>query len=252
MTEEPNSLPKTSPDDWIYSTRTMHSARFWSPFDPGFAQALKTLDGYVQSGSKVLEIGCAPGKMLAWAAIKKKAKISGIDYSHSGISAAKSYMKMLGICADLRKENIFETTFKHDAFDVVYSVGVIEHFDNPAKILQAHLNLAKPGGFVVMFMPNYGGFWGKVQKWLDPQNLAIHNVDMMNLGAMKNLMCRLKCEIVCIGYRGSFSTSILSIEKLVHPKLAGLIHKTLNAFSTFLPIPIGSLAPQIVTVVRKI
>lgn len=249
--DESISLPKTTPDDWVYSTDSMPSTRFWSPFDPGFQQVLKTLDRYVGANTKVLEIGFAPGKILAWAAIRKKAMISGVDYSKSGVAAASKFMKSISVAADLRNENVFETTFTKNSFDVVYSVGVIEHFDHPVAILQSHLDMARTGGVVVMFMPNYGGFWGKIQKRLDPDNLAIHNVDMMSIEAMNGFMQNMDCEIVEIGYSGAFSTSILSLEKALPSRLANYVHKGLNAISTFLPLPIGRLSPQIVTIVRK-
>lgn len=249
--DEDSSLPKTTPTDWVYSTATMPTARFWTPFDPGFGQVLKTLSEYIGSGTKTIEVGFAPGKVLAWAALKRKAKVSGVDYSTSGVTAARQFMQSLGIDADLRNENVFENSFDKDAFDVVYSVGVIEHFDNPEHIVQAHLDLARPGGIVVMFIPNYGGIWGRLQRRIDPANLEIHNIDMMNIPAMTRLMQARRCEILKIGYVGSFSASILVFDKVLPPRLCNYLSKFVNLISTFLPVPIGRLSPQIVTVVRK-
>lgn len=40
-----------------------------------------------------------------------------------------------------------------DQFDLVYSVGLIEHFPDKADILGAHIRLAKPGGLVLLYVP---------------------------------------------------------------------------------------------------
>lgn len=250
-TDDPSSLPKTTSNDWVYSTEAMPSARFWTPFDPGFGKVLSTLSKYIIADTNVLEIGFAPGKMLAWAACRKKAVISGVDYSKSGVEIAKRYMKALGLHCDLRHENVFQTTFEKNTFDVVYSVGVIEHFDHPKVIVQTHLDLAKIGGIVVMFVPNYGGLWGKIQKRLDPENLDIHNTSIMTTEKMTELMKTLNCEIIDVSYAGSFSSSILSLDRAMRPSMANFVHKLLNTVSTFLPFPIGRLAPQIVAVIKK-
>jgi len=38
-------------------------------------------------------------------------------------------------------------------FDLVYSVGLLEHFPDKADILDAHVRLAKPGGLVLIYVP---------------------------------------------------------------------------------------------------
>jgi SAM-dependent methyltransferase len=40
-----------------------------------------------------------------------------------------------------------------DAFDLVYSVGLLEHFPDKRKILDAHIALTRPGGLVLIYVP---------------------------------------------------------------------------------------------------
>ena len=40
-----------------------------------------------------------------------------------------------------------------DRFDLVYSVGLIEHFPDKSDILGAHVRLARPGGLVLLYVP---------------------------------------------------------------------------------------------------
>ncbi len=40
-----------------------------------------------------------------------------------------------------------------ETFDLVYSVGLIEHFPDKTDIVEAHVSLAKPGGLVLFHVP---------------------------------------------------------------------------------------------------
>jgi 2-polyprenyl-3-methyl-5-hydroxy-6-metoxy-1,4-benzoquinol methylase len=53
------------------------------------------------------------------------------------------------------------------SFDVVYSVGLVEHFDEPAGVIEQHVRFARPRGITVVSIPGYG-----VQRYFDPDNLA--------------------------------------------------------------------------------
>jgi 2-polyprenyl-3-methyl-5-hydroxy-6-metoxy-1,4-benzoquinol methylase len=42
----------------------------------------------------------------------------------------------------------------------VISFGFIEHFDNPENVIQKHLDLLKPGGILIVGVPNFTGIHG--------------------------------------------------------------------------------------------
>ena len=54
-----------------------------------------------------------------------------------------------------------------DRFDVVYSGGLIEHFENTADAVSACAQFAKPGGLIITTIPNMTGAIGSLQKKLD-------------------------------------------------------------------------------------
>lgn len=178
---------KTSPADWVRPDDKLPSDRFWSPFDPSFTDIGALLRRHVQPGSSLLEIGFVPGKYLAFAALKLGASVSGVDYCPSGVATTRRYFDRLGVTADLRLEDAFFTTFEPDSFDCVFSAGLIEHFDDPRPIVAKHVELARPGGKVIVLIPNYGGIWGRLQGWLEPENLAIHNLTIMFPAALARL-----------------------------------------------------------------
>ena len=148
---------------------------------------MSLLRSVVRPGMKFLEIGCAPGKMLSWVAAALGAEVSGLDYSGPGVRVARRLFRELGLAADIRNEDVFSTTFAAGSFDVVYSAGVIEHFEDPSEIVRIHAKLLKPGGVALITIPNLAGFYGR---WASKENLAIHNLDIMTPEALRRLAPR--------------------------------------------------------------
>lgn len=64
-------------------------------------------------------------------------------------------------------------------YDVVLSGGLIEHFSDPAEALERHHRWVAPGGTIVVTVPNFRGLNGEVQRRFNPENLALHNQDVM-------------------------------------------------------------------------
>jgi 2-polyprenyl-3-methyl-5-hydroxy-6-metoxy-1,4-benzoquinol methylase len=145
---------------------------------------MSLLRSAVRSGMKYLEIGCAPGKMLSWVAAVLGAEVSGLDYSEPGVHVARKLFGELGLRADIRNEDVFATTFADASFDVVYSGGVIEHFEDPAPLVRLHARLLKPGGLAVITVPNLAGWYGRLAS---PETLAIHNLNIMTPEALRKL-----------------------------------------------------------------
>ena len=79
---------------------------------------------------KVLDFGCGTG-FFAYKAAKKGANILGVDFSKEAINIAqKKYSN-----PNLRYEHI-DVNKINDKFDVIVSIGTLEHMDNPLQILK--------------------------------------------------------------------------------------------------------------------
>jgi 2-polyprenyl-3-methyl-5-hydroxy-6-metoxy-1,4-benzoquinol methylase len=142
---------------------------------------------YIQPNAKVLEVGCAPGRQLAWVAKHLQAKVAGLDFVPEGIDIARQLFDSLGMAVDLRCEDIFSSTFTDSQFDVVYSAGFIEHFGDPGPMVRRHVELVKPGGVALITIPNYTGVYKRIQHYFDPGSLKIHNLDIMSCKALAGL-----------------------------------------------------------------
>jgi 2-polyprenyl-3-methyl-5-hydroxy-6-metoxy-1,4-benzoquinol methylase len=111
---------------------------------------------FLEKGNKkVLEIGCAKAKKLIYFAKEFDYEVYGVDYSEKGVKIAKENLRIAGVKGTILCEDIFQTTFEKESFDIVYSMGLIEHFENPSRIIDAHIKLLKRGGTLIITIPNF-------------------------------------------------------------------------------------------------
>jgi SAM-dependent methyltransferase len=73
-------------------------------------------------------------------------------------------------------------------YDVVLSGGLVEHFADPADALERHTRWVSPGGVVIVTVPNFRGLNGEVQRRLNPENLELHNRDVMVPGTLADAL----------------------------------------------------------------
>lgn len=205
----------------------------------------------IKPGMRVLEIGFAPGKMLAWVAKILQAKVAGIDYSDRGFSMARRLFDVLHIDADLRHEDVFAATFDPGSFDVVYSNGVIEHFDDPTEMVRRHVVLLKPGGFALIAIPNYGGIYGRLQGFFDPGNLKIHNLDIMNPEALDRLAPLDLVSQVRTYPTGRISPWLINFDKRWPRLLALALSHMVNLAGLMQPLDWSPLCPMLMLELRR-
>ena len=131
---------------WRYGEITKYMA-VHKKFDQLFKKFLGKGD------RRILEIGCGGGKQLVYFNKEFGYKPYGIDYSEEGCRMARENLRAQNICGQIICEDIFNTSLK-EGFDIVYSMGLIEHFSNPEKIIDKHIELLKPGGILIITVPN--------------------------------------------------------------------------------------------------
>jgi 2-polyprenyl-3-methyl-5-hydroxy-6-metoxy-1,4-benzoquinol methylase len=240
---------KTAKSHWDAVWTTEPRLRLPRPYSIAELNLHRLLRRYVRAGSSFLEIGCAPGKTLAWVGARLGARVSGLDYSEIGIAFARRLFGSLELAGDLRCEDVFATTFERASFDVVYSAGVIEHFDDPRPLVTQHFDLVRPGGLALITVPNYGGWYGRLQGRLDPANLGIHNLGIMNPAALRALAPA--GARASAFYAGRFSPWLLSLDRTLPRALALLASHLGNALGQLQPWEVAALAPLVVLALEK-
>jgi len=61
--------------------------------------------------------------------------------------------------------DVHHAPFPADSFDLVFSQGLIEHFEEPSAIVAAHLALVKPGGWLTLSVPQRYNLFTLYKRW---------------------------------------------------------------------------------------
>jgi 2-polyprenyl-3-methyl-5-hydroxy-6-metoxy-1,4-benzoquinol methylase len=206
----------------------------------------RIIEPHLRPGIRYVELGCAPGKILAWVAKQLDTDVSGLDYSERGIQWSRRLFETLGLSADLRCEDVRAASFEPGTFDLVFSAGLVEHFDDPREIVRTHVLLLRPGGRAVITVPNYGGLYGRLQLWFDPENLALHNLSIMNLQGLRQLAPADLAAQVRVYTAGRVSPWLVNIDHLWPRPIALSLSYVLNGLGLIQPIHVRALSPMLV------
>jgi SAM-dependent methyltransferase len=175
-------------------------------FDRCLAQALK--ENLVDIQGDVFEVGCAPGKWLAFMAKTFGMQVSGIEYSEAGMKATLRNFSLLGMSpAEIFAGDFFEMEPVRQ-FDAVISFGFIEHFTDTDLVVERHLRWLKPGGTLVLGVPNFRGIYSFAQRILDQEILDKHNLNIMTLDYFHGVAKRFDLKPVFLDYIGAFEPSL--------------------------------------------
>jgi 2-polyprenyl-3-methyl-5-hydroxy-6-metoxy-1,4-benzoquinol methylase len=247
---------KTLPNEKVTATywQATHSRPRWrlpSRLNVGTRNVLELMSQYVFPGMHVLEIGCAPGKHLAYLAKVRKAIVCGLDYSPRGIEYSRELFSHLNIPGQFLCEDVRSTTLEGASFDVVFSLGVIEHFDDPRPLVEKHLYLTKAGGTTVIALPNYGGIYGRLENHFAQDLLNLHNTEIMNEKALLDLVPAGSAHDSRAERRGRISPWIVNFEKKWPKFLATVASYGFNAIGLLQPFEIDPLCPMFVLTMKK-
>lgn len=153
--------------------------RFFTPAAPGdgqFYAAMRETAGYyqndkwehrraltmVRAGERVLDAGCGDGAFLR-KCLEAGARAEGLELNPAAVAQARK--------AGLE---VFERTVEahleanRGAYDTVCAFQVLEHVESPAGFLSDLVKLVKPGGRVIIGVPNGDGWVGdsgSVYQW---------------------------------------------------------------------------------------
>jgi len=129
---------------------------------------------YATPQTTACEIGCGGSVWLPFLA-RHGITVWGIDYSAAGIALAQQHVQRAGVTATLVQADVFEgDALPDDFFDLVFSVGFVEHFHDTDFVFERLAAALRPDGVMLTLVPNLTGAWGAVQRWVDPAVYALH------------------------------------------------------------------------------
>jgi SAM-dependent methyltransferase len=107
---------------------------------------------HTRKPGKILDIGCATGAFLN--EMKNAGWVcTGIEPSHYAATFAKDHYDL-----DVREGFLQDQLFPEESFDVITLWDVLEHVPDPITTLHQVSRLVKPGGLVVIRIPNPDSF----------------------------------------------------------------------------------------------
>jgi SAM-dependent methyltransferase len=169
---------------------------------------------------RAFEVGCAPGKWLVFLNESLGYSVEGCEYVPSAVERTKENLRACGLPSD--PYAVFETDFFDmsiaPSYDIVYSLGFMEHFRNYQAVFERHVGLTLPGGYVVIGYPSFRGINGLIQrsvdKWLESPLLPSHNLDVMCPKILNNLARRSRLESLFLGYVGGFEPALFDLSAI--------------------------------------
>tara|TARA_B100001540_G_scaffold221474_1_gene195818 strand:- start:558 stop:1340 length:783 start_codon:yes stop_codon:yes gene_type:complete len=101
-------------------------------------------------GKTVLDVGCGTGNFAKEVSKNNAKYVLGIDYAEEAIKIAQKNNKQKNL--EFKKLDVNELNEK---FDIIVSIGTIEHMDNPIKIIKKLKSCLNKNGKIILTTPNW-------------------------------------------------------------------------------------------------
>jgi SAM-dependent methyltransferase len=121
---------------------------------------------------RFLEIGCAPGGWMAYFHKHFGYIVSGIEYVDNAAELTRKNLQMLQVPGYVMNKDFFEFEGSSGAYDVVFSGGFIEHFDELDSVVGKICSLTTR--YVITLVPNLYGVGGLISKTFRPSVYRAH------------------------------------------------------------------------------
>ena len=191
----------------------------------------------IDETKSIVEIGSAPGTNAVRFYKKFNYKTYGIEYTDDGVGLNRALFKKNGI----PEENVihadfldtdFQTAYKN-TFDMVVSFGFLEHFMNPKKVVEYHINMLKPGGMLLISIPNFRYLNFSLKSFFGTEFIKTHNLSLMDYDTFKNCFLFDNFEIFECRYFGGFQfpqPSYTKPWKRIIERIMGKLQLIVNVF----------------------
>ena len=134
-------------------------------------------------------------------------------------------------------------------YDIVFSYGFIEHFDDTKDVLWRHIRLLSDKGKLLVILPNFRGLNGLIQYLFDRETYNVHNLKSMVIERLKNVLNEFALSEFEVKY---FRKPMLWLQP--KPGISILLRGIVRLFSYALkifPIPCRLLSSYIIIYAEK-
>lgn len=177
--------------------------RFFYPFqvagDSAFYEHFQEFDWYympqkwehreallwMAPGMRVLEVGCARGDFLKTAMKEQGVNVVGLELNKS-VSGNGNF--------EVLHESVEQHSVKNrDCYEMVCAFQVLEHIPAIKPFLEACTGLLKPGGVLVLSVPNNDSF---LKHSLNYLNAPPHHMGLWNISAFREIQGHFNLELI--------------------------------------------------------
>jgi 2-polyprenyl-3-methyl-5-hydroxy-6-metoxy-1,4-benzoquinol methylase len=181
------------------------------------------------NGHQLLDVGCARGHLSV--ALKKQGwNVTGIEYDPNDAQVAQDAgIAMIVGTAESALSNTTET------FDVIVFADVLEHFVEPLEVLKLAKNRLKPGGRIVISIPNVAHLTVRLQLLLGSFNYTDRGIlDRTHLHfytkrSLREMISHADLEIMHLSATPAPIEEVLPVLRKVKPLRAILEFNALTA-----------------------
>lgn len=129
-------------NSWRDVNRTVGCNSQWEYMDK---TKLEYLGKLLPAQGVTLEVGCGSARISAWLA-QKGFRCCCLDNHKEALRVAQVNFQYIGESGEFILSDALRLPFKDNSLDVIFSTGLIEHFDNPMPLLQEMYRVLKQAG----------------------------------------------------------------------------------------------------------
>jgi 2-polyprenyl-3-methyl-5-hydroxy-6-metoxy-1,4-benzoquinol methylase len=137
---------------------------------------------HIKNGDKVLEVGAAKGDFIKRIKEEKNAEVVGLELNPN----VEEYSKLNNVT--LLNESVQSFSESHlNEFDVVCSFQVLEHVSEVKSFIQSMIDTLKPGGYLIIGVPNNDTFIAENRLSSRVMNMPPHHLGLWTEESLHNL-----------------------------------------------------------------
>lgn len=204
----------------------------------------------------VFEVGCVPGGFLVYFHKEFGYQLAGLDYVPQ-LELVQATLAMNGCPpAALVQADFFSYTPEH-TYDVVYSGGFIEHFEDYMPAVRNHVKLVRPGGYLLLSVPNFRGAQYLLRSVFDREDLAKHRFEIMKPAVLARAVRSCGMDVLECRPAGTFGFWVFEQGEGVRRILARSYEISLRWVARALDavglgdVPSTLFSPQVICIARK-
>lgn len=103
-------------------------------------------------GKKILEVAAGSGRD-SFQLAREKAIVYVLDYSPQALHIVKNLNEQNDVSVYLIQADAFQIPIPEATLDIVFHQGLMEHYKDPLPLLREHFRVLKPGGFLLIDVP---------------------------------------------------------------------------------------------------